>query len=372
MAEAANNMQILFMATGAFAVPSMRRLWECDEFEIVGLVTVPLKYTKSGKPIMTPARQFAEEIGLNVFETDNIHAPELFDFLYLARPDHLFVCDFGKILPNSLLRAPQISGVNLHGSLLPKYRGAAPVHWAILNGDEYTGVSIIKMTTQVDAGPVIAQSPPIPIDPHETVVELEQRLAEFGAELVLHTVHRLSGTETVKIIPQFASEVSKAPKFKKEDGLIDWTRSSSAVFNHYRAMASWPRSFTDWKRSDGGVLRLIVGPVLPLDDEFHELVPSPNFTESIYVNPVLIDAKMDNLADIQRVKTKKEQAVPQPSRRPEWWQPGVIVEASGNRLVVAAGEGTVRILQIQPTGKRLMDAESFLRGYPIKPGDRFG
>jgi len=365
-------MQILFMATGAFAVPSMQRLWECGEFDIVGLVTVPLKYSKSGEPILTPARQFAEKIGLNVFETENIHAPELFDFLYLVRPDHLFVCDFGKILPNSLLRAPRISGINLHGSLLPKYRGAAPVHWAILNGDEYTGVSIIKMTTQVDAGPVIAQSPPIPIDPSETVVGLEERLADFGAELVLYTVRRLSGTETVKIIPQLTSEVSRAPKFKKTDGLIDWTWSSSAVFNHYRATTFWPRAFTDWKRSSGSVLRLIVGPVVPLDDELHELVSPSNFLGPIYVEPPLIDAKMDNLAEIQREKTQREQSVPQPSRRPEWWQSGVVVEASGDRLIVAAGEGTVRILKIQPAGKRQMDVVSFLRGYPIKPGDRFG
>ena len=365
--------QIIFMATGAFAVPSMRRLWENGEFEIVGLVTTPLKYEKSGEPILTPARRFAAEVDLGIFETDNIHAQELFDFLYLVRPEHIFVCDFGRILPNSLLRAPLVGGINLHGSLLPKYRGAAPVHWAILNGDEYTGISVIQMTTQVDAGPVIAQSPPIPIGPHETTDELEKRLADYGAELVLHTIRRLSGTETVKIIPQLASEVSKAPKIKKEDGRIDWSRDSLAVFNHYRAMVSWPRSFTDWKRDNGSVLRLIVGPVQPLDDQLYELVELPDYVEPRYVEPILTDAKMDNLAEIQWAARKKESGELERSLsgRLESWKPGVVIEASGNRLIVAAGEGAVRILQIQPAGKRPMDAEAFLRGYPIKPGDRF-
>ena len=366
--------QIIFMATGAFAVPSMRRLWESGEFEIVGLVTTPLKYEKSGEPIQTPARRFAAEVDLGIFETEDIRAQELFDFLYLVRPEHLFVCDFGKILPNSLLRAPRIGGINLHGSLLPKYRGAAPVHWAVLNGDEYTGISIIQMTTQVDAGPVIAESPPIPIDPYETVPELEERLADYGAELVLHTVRRLSGTESVKIIPQLASEVTKAPKIKKEDGRIDWSRNSLAVFNHYRAMVCWPRSFTDWKRDNGNILRLIVGPVLPLNDQLGELIGLPDYAGPHYVEPILTDAKMDNLAEIQLAAQRHEPVESEHSLsdRPDSWEPGVVIEALGNRLVVAAGEGAVRILQIQPVGKRPMDVEAFLRGYPIKPGDRFG
>ena len=364
--------QIVFMATGAFAVPSMRRLWESGEFDIAGLVTTPLKYTRSGEPILTPARVFAAEVGLYVLETDNIRAQELFDFLYLVRPEHLFVCDFGRILPNSLLRAPRIGGINLHGSLLPKYRGAAPVQWAVLNGDEFTGISIIQMTTEVDAGPVIAQSQPIPIGPHETTLELEERLADFGAELVLDITRKLSGTEYVKILPQLAAEVSKAPKFKKEDGRINWGRSSSAVFNHYRAMIPWPRSFTDWKRDNGSVLRLIIGPVLPLNDELDELVEPPDYSAPIYVEPVLIDAKLDNLADIRQTVKGRKSAEPQPiPYRPASWEPGVVVEASGNRLIVAAGEGAVRILQVQPAGKRAMDAEAFLRGYPIKTGDRF-
>jgi len=367
--------QIIFMATGAFAVPSMRRLWESGEFEIGGLVTAPLKYTRSGDTIPTPARQFAEEVGLYVFETDDIHALELFDFLYLVRPEHLFVCDFGKILPNSLLRAPRIGGINLHGSMLPKYRGAAPVHWAILNGDEFTGVSIIRMTTEVDAGPVIAQSQPIPIGPRETTLELEERLADYGAEMVLDIVRKLSGTEHVKILPQLASEVSKAPKIKKEDGLIDWTKSSSAVFNHYRAMFPWPRSFTDWKRDNDSVLRLIIGSMLPLDDRLHKLVGPSDYSAPIYVEPILIDAKLDNLAEIRLTakgsESTKSTLKPASSRRPDSWTPGTVIEASGNRLIVAAGEGAVQIFQIQPSGKRPMDTEAFLRGYPIKVGDRF-
>ena len=368
--------QIIFMATGAFAVPSMRRLWECDEFEIAGLVTPQQKYTRAGEPILTPARRFAEEIGLYVFEADDIRAQELFDFLYLVRPEHLFVCDFGKILPDSLLRAPRIGGINLHGSLLPKYRGADPVRWAILNGDEFTGISIIQMTTQVDAGPVIAQSPLIPIGVHETVVELEERLADFGAELVLDIVRKLSGTKYVKILPQRASEASKAPKCKKEDGRINWSRSSLAIYNQYRAMVPWPLSFTEWRRTNGTVLRLIVGPVVPLDDRLHKLVGSLDYSGPTYVEPILADAKLDNLAEIRRTTKNRESATSRPKQtvfpRPASWEPGVVIEASDDRLIVAAGEGAVQILQIQPANGKKMTAEAFLCGYPIKLGDRFG
>ena len=361
------------MATGAFAVPSMQALCECDLFEIVCLVTGPLRYDKNGEPIVTPARLVADEYGVPIAEYENINSNDFFEFLYLVRPDLIFVCDFGQILSKRTLSGSLIGGINLHGSLLPRFRGAAPVHWAILSGEPYTGVSIIKMTPHIDAGPVIAQSPPIPIGSRETVIELEERLAEYGAELVLSTVSQMAHGETVRIIGQLHDKVSQAPRFTKADGFVPWDRSSQEIFNHYRATVPWPRAFTNWNRENGSSLRLIVGEMIPLDDTLQELV-SEDFNQALYVAPILFDAKMDNLAELKSLpKNMPSVKHPPPrSQRPAWWKPGIVIRAEGDDLIVAASEGTVRIEQIQPAGKRMMRVYEFLRGYPIKQGDKLG
>jgi methionyl-tRNA formyltransferase len=268
-----------------------------------------------------------------------------------------------------------LGGINLHGSLLPRFRGAAPVHWAILTGETFTGVSIIHMIPQIDAGPVIAQSPPIPISPYETVVELEERLADYGAELVLDTVSKMAYNETIRIINQLHDRASKAPRLKKESGFIPWDSSSQDIFNHYRAMNPWPRAFTDWHREDGSTLRLIVGKVFPLTDSLHEL-EMEDFSQAAFVAPMLTDAKMDNLAELKATpKEKKKPPIKRRSsysHRPSWWKPGVIIRAEGGDLIVAAKEGAVRVEQIQPAGKKMMNVPDFLRGYSLKQGDVLG
>ena len=360
------------MATGAFAVPSIQTLCESDALDIVCLVTSPLRYDKRGKPIITPARQAAAEHDMLISEYENVNSVECFEFLYLMRPDLIFVCDFGQILSQRTLSGSVLGGINLHGSLLPKFRGAAPVHWAILTGEQHTGVSIIRMTPQIDAGPVIAQSPPIPISPCETVVELEERLADYGAELVLDTAVRMSQNETVRIINQLRDKVSKAPRLTKESGFISWDRSSQEVFNHYRATLSWPRAFTDWHRDDGSTLRLILGAMTPLDDSLLEIF-SEDFSQASFVSPMLTDAKMDNLADLKATPlTTVIKHRSSFSHRPSWWQPGVVIHAAEGILIVAAKEGAVRVEQIQPVGKKMMRVHDFLRGYSIKQGDQLG
>ena len=343
-------------------------------FDIVCLVTSPLRYDKNGKPLITPARQVAAAYGLPISEQEDVNSAEFFDFLYLMRPDLIFVCDFGQILSQKTLHGSIVGGINLHGSILPRFRGAAPVHWAILTGEPYTGVSIIHMIPQVDAGPVIAQSPPIPISPYETVVELEERLAEYGAELVFAVVAQMARNETVRIIEQLHDRASKAPRLKKEDGFVPWDKSSREIFNHYRATIPWPRSFTDWHRQDGSPLRLIFGAMTPLEDSLEELAREDDFSQAMFVEPVLTDAKMDNLAEL--LATPKVAAVRHRPRfcpsRPSWWQPGVVIHAEGGVLIVAAKVGAVRIEQIQPAGKKMMHVKDFLRGYAIKQGDRLG
>ena len=361
------------MATGAFAVPSMQTLCESDLFEVVCLVAVPLRYDKQGKPMITPARMVADEYGVPIAEYEDVNTTECFEFLYLVRPDLIFVCDFGQILSRRTLSGSLIGGINLHGSLLPMFRGAAPVHWAILTGETYTGVSIIHMIPQVDAGPLIAQSPPIPINPRETVIELEERLAEYGAELVLGIASQMAHKKTVRIIEQFHERVSQAPRFTKKDGLIPWNRTSTEIFNHYRATMLWPRAFTSWHRADGSPLHLIVGEMTPLDDELQELV-FEDFSQTFYVAPVLIDAKLDNLANLKATPKNATSVDERPlrSQRPTWWKPGVVIRAEGTDLIIAAQEGAVRIVQIQPAGKKMMHVHEFLRGYSVKQGDQFG
>jgi len=368
------RLQIVVMATGAFAVPSMLALCESDLSEVVCLVTSPLRYDRSG-PIITPARKAAEMCGIPISDQEDVNSPDCFEFLYLVRPDLIFVCDFGQILSKRTLSGSLLGGINLHGSLLPRFRGAAPVHWAILTGETYTGVSIIHMTPHVDAGPVIAQSPPIPISPRETVIDLEERLADYGAGLVLGTVEKMARNETIRIIEQLHDRASKAPRLQKDHGFIPWDRSSQEIFNHSRAMVPWPRAFTHWQRGDGSTLRLILGKMTPLNDSLEEWI-SEDFSQPAYVPPVLTDAKFDNLAELKATpKVPKKAPVkrrPVNSLRPSWWKPGVVIRAEGTELIIAAKEGAIRIEQIQPASKKMMLIHDFLRGYPIKPGDQLG
>jgi len=340
-------------------------------FEIVCLVTGPMRCDKTGRPIITPARQVADEYGLLISDQEDVNSTEFFEFLYLVRPDLIFVCDFGQILSKQTLSGSILGGINLHGSLLPKFRGAAPVHWAILTGEHHTGVSVIHMTPKIDAGPVIAQSPPIPIGPSENVVELEARLAQYGAQLVYDTIARMAQNETIRIIEQLHDRVSKAPRLKKDDGLVAWNQSSRAIFNQYRATIPWPRIFTDWHREDGSALRLILGKIVPLQDSLTELVAEQQLEQDAVPDLDMTDAKMDNLANLRAtprvVSAERDVHV----QRPAWWEPGMVIQADGGVLIVAALEGAVRIEQIQPAGRKMMQTHDFLRGYALKPGDKF-
>jgi methionyl-tRNA formyltransferase len=371
----------------------MQAICDSGEFEVQCLVTNPLKFDKNNRPIQTPARKFAAEYGIPVCEKQEFKSQEFYDFIYLMRPDLLFVCDFGHILSRLALRGALLGGINLHGSLLPKYRGAAPVTWAVVNGDEFTGVSIIHMEPIVDAGPVIAQSPPIAISPHECALELEERLAYFGASLVLETIRKMASGDPVRIIEQIHSQSTKAPKLTKEDGRVNWNLSSLEIYNWFRATLEWPRLFTVWRRSDKQELRLIFGNIIPLSDNFEAIIED-DYTSPIVVPPILVDAKLDNLNMIKPIenprraikenfvhninpqskKITKQQSpqVKHKQKRPDWWQAGIVVQASGNDLIVVTAEGLIRVLQIQPAGKRMMTTNDFLAGYKIEVGEKLG
>ena len=251
-------MRLVMMGTGPFAVPTFRSLYETHH-EVVALVTGPIRERRGRPTPLNPLRDIAHEHGTPIFDPEDVNAPESRARLAAFGADLLVVCDYGQILSPATLATARLGGINLHASLLPKYRGAAPINWAIYHGETETGVTVIHMTPRVDAGPCVAQAA-TPIGPDETAAELEARLAELGAWFVRRAI---DGSErgTLEALPQDAALASKAPRLKKTDGLIDWSRPAAAIKNHVRAMEPWPKTYTFWHRPSGAPMRLILGPV---------------------------------------------------------------------------------------------------------------
>ena len=264
----------------------------------------------------------AGEFGVAIFDPEDINSPQSVARLAEAAADVLVVCDYGQILSKEALATARFGGINVHGSLLPRYRGAAPINWAIYHGEILTGVTVIHMTADVDAGPCIAQAS-TPIDADETAVELEARLCQMGAPLVRQALDHLESGD-VEALPQDPAQASRAPRLRKTDGLVDWSRQAGAIRNQVRALEPWPKTYTFWHRPTGPPMRLILGRV--------------------------------------SVSDASDPATP----------PGTVLEAPGDRIVVAAGDGAVVLETLQPAGKRLLEVRKFLRGYHVQPGERFG
>src|SRR5262249_45622524 len=207
----------------------------------------------------TGMKAIAEQHGVPVYQPESINTPEGVAKLREWRPDLLVVAAYGQILNNDVLSVPPHGGINVHASLLPKYRGAAPIAWAIYHGEKQTGVTIIQMTPQLDAGGMLLQEA-VDIGPEETSGELEARLAPLGAKLALQAIEQIA-SGTAKPIQQDKSQATKAPKLKKEDGLIDWNQNAWQVFNQIRAMQPWPTAYTFFHSSKESPLRLIINKV---------------------------------------------------------------------------------------------------------------
>ena len=315
-------MRLLMLGTGPFAVPTFRALYE-TRHEIAALVTTPPR-THRGRPVepICPIRDVARQHGTAIFDPEKINAPEALQRLAGFGADLLVTCDYGQILSSDALAAAHLGGVNLHAALLPKYRGAAPINWAIYHGETTTGATVIHMTPKLDAGPCIAQVRTA-IGANETAESLEARLAELGAPLVCQAIEQLESGLS-RPLSQDAALASRAPRLKKTDGLIDWTRSATAIKNHVRAMEPWPKTYTFWHRPKCPAVRLILGPVSVIERDAAEIIP------------------------------------------------GTVLEAVGGRLVIAAGQDAVMPASIQPAGKRPMGIDEFLHGHHIRPGERFG
>jgi methionyl-tRNA formyltransferase len=322
------------MGTGSFAEPTFEGLL-AGRNPVAGLVTQPDRPTGKERGSTRQARRGMKDLALErdipVYQPESINTPEGVEKLKSWQPDLLVVAAYGQILSKDVLAVTPHGGINIHASLLPKYRGAAPIAWAIYHGEKETGVTVIKMSIYLDAGDMLAQKA-IGIGPEETAGELEMRLAPMGAKLAMHVIEQIEAG-TARGMKQDKILVSKAPKLTKEHGLIDWDRPAEAVCNQIRAMQPWPTAYTFLHEPGKPKLRLILNSTVAFSVRYDPNVPAGHiFTDPRFPDTLFVVAGRVN----------------------------------------AEERSVVEVSQLQPAGKRQMKAGEFLRGHPLPPGARFG
>ena len=312
-------MVIVFFGTPQFAVPTLEALI-ASRHHVPLVVTQPDKRRDRGQKVTdSPVKAAAREHDKPVFQPERLRDPAVADVLRQHSPDVAVVAAYGKLIPPDLLSLPRLGMLNVHASLLPKYRGAAPVHRAIMNGEAETGVTIMQMVEALDAGDMLARSARA-IGASETSEQLEQSLAQDGARLLLDVLERLEAG-TVHPEPQDESESTYAPRLRKEEGLIDWTQPARRIHDQVRGLYPWPHAYS---HLDGA--RLILWK-----------------TE--------VRLKADTTPEVT---------------------PGVIVDVSRDAIEVATGDGRIAITELQAEGRRPMGTRDFLPGRMVRPGMTFG
>jgi methionyl-tRNA formyltransferase len=320
---AADPLRIVYFGTPAFAVPSLAGLLT-SRHEVVAVVSQPDRPKGRGHRVQaTPTKTLALEHGVPVLQPERLKDPAFLDSLTALRPDLGVVAAYGRILPESLLAVPRHGMINVHGSILPAYRGAAPVHRAVIAGEPETGVTIMRLVRELDAGPTFAERRR-PIGPDETSAEVEQALAQLGADLLLEVIDQIAQGRAFEI-PQDDARATFAPKITKEEGRVDWNLPAQAIHNLVRGLHPWPLAAARL-----GLSRLLI----------HR----------------------------SRFEGVRPRTKPGGSSFPE---PGTIVAAGPEGLSVMCGDGNVlRILEVQPEGRRVMSARDFLAGHKIAAGAR--
>jgi methionyl-tRNA formyltransferase len=343
-------MRIVVLGTGPFAVPMFLSLLQSPH-EVLALVTRPTPPAKGReKGPVNPMQDAAESRGLPVHAPATINSEEGQQLIGQLGPDLLVVCDYGQILSAEVLALTPLGGINLHASQLPKYRGAAPIQWALYHGESDTGVSVIHMTPRLDAGPILAVRTTL-IGSDETHLQLEDRLSWLGIEAVHESIERLAGWDRASPIgtPQDPREATKAPRLRKENGAVDWSRTAEQIRNQVRAFKPWPGTFTFWHRPGHEALRIVIDGV------------------SVLGLGIRAAARMAELESTTGAGSPASDR-----SRPEGFSPGQVVVSDGKQLIVATGEGGLAIAAIAPAGKRHMTVAEFLRGYRIREGDVLG
>ncbi len=309
-------MKIVFMGTPHAAVPTLRQCL-ADGHEVVAVWTQPDRPSGRGHKVsFSPVKEFALFHGLTVHQPARIKNEEAKELFASHDADVAIVVAYGRILPEEFLRAPRRGCINVHFSLLPLYRGAAPANWAIVNGETETGVTTMFLKPELDTGPILLQSK-TKIGEQETAPELMQRLSEIGAELLSETLTRL---DDLTPRPQHDADATFAPVLQKEDGLIDWSHSAFDIERRIRGFQPWPNAYTHFNSKS-----LILW----------EAQPSVSVTKGI--------------------------------------SNGEVIVALRDELVVQCGRQTaLRILEVQPEARKRMAARDFINGLHVKVGDRFG
>jgi len=309
-------VRVVFLGSGAFAVPSLEALLDAGH-EVAAVVTQPDREKGRGRSLSaTPVKVAAERRGVRVLQPRRIKEPEAVDTLRALRPDVQVVVAYGQILPRAVIDIPPLRTVNVHSSLLPRYRGAAPIQWAVVNGERETGVTTMLIDEGLDTGPtLLARS--TPIGPEETAPELEARLGPLGAEVLLETLDGLA-RGTLRAQPQDHAQATRAPILEKEDGHLDWSRPAEEIARRVRGLLPWPGTVTRTAEGDLKVLRA-------------------------------------------RVEAPATAGAP----------PGTVLSFDREGILVAAGGGTrLRLLDVQPESRRPMSAAAFAAGARLEPGAR--
>ena len=314
-------LRILMMGTGAFALPVFKALVE-SEHEVVGLVTQPDRVGRGHHQHVNPLKEFAIERGIPVLQPEKVRTEKSLEELRSLNADLYVVAAYGQILTNKLLAIPRLGAINVHGSILPKYRGAAPIQYAIWKGEKESGVSIFQIVRELDAGPVFGIAT-TPIQSDETYGQLHDRLAEFGVGITLDVVNQLDQGIAISV-PQDPSQVTFSPRIEKEEGLIDWSKSTEELGWHLRAMQPWPNPFTFLHLAGKPPQRVIITKLQP----YHRDLPFEHLS------------------------------------------PGDLLSTPERELLVRTGDGLAKIISLQPAGKRGMTAADFLLGTTISPGDK--
>jgi len=261
--SAETQSRVVFLGTPDFAVPALDTLIQAADFEVAGVVTQPDRPAGRGQAVQIgPVKALAGRAGVPVIQPEKVREDAAMAQIRAWQPDFLVVVAFGQILRQALLDVPRVAPINVHASLLPRWRGAAPIQAAIRAGDTYTGVTTMIMDAGLDTGPILLQDS-IPIAPQETAESLHDKLAALGANPLIHPL-RWRRTVSIAPHPQPTDErlISYAPQLKKEDGAIDWSQSASDIDRHVRAFTPWPGTYTFWS---GQRLKIIAGRPLPVE-----------------------------------------------------------------------------------------------------------
>lgn len=316
--------RIVFMGTPDFAVPSLRALLQAG-YRVAAVVTQPDRPKgRKREPVPPPVKLAALENGIPVLQPEKLRAPEAIADVLACRPDLIVTAAYGQILPKAVLDAPRYGCINVHASLLPKYRGGAPIHRAIIEGETVTGVTIMYMAEGLDTGDIISRVE-VPIAEDDDTGTLHDKLSEAGARLLVETLPSLLDG-TARAVPQNDAEATYAPNLRREDEWIDWSRTSRQIYNQVRGLRPWPVAYTTW---NGNVLKI-----------WETRRPEPDGTAA----PQAEDGAV----------------------------PGTVLRTGDDGIEVRTGDGALWLTVVQPAGKKPMPAADFVRGGRIAPGTVLG